>query len=295
MTALRRILCPVDFSEPSRRALALAFSLAKSVGARVTALHVMFDPFDFRAPGYSAEPVGEKTRVVERDCRELELREWMHALHGGDVLDGILVEEGPAAARIADLSDPGHADLVVMGTHGLSGFDRLALGSVTEKVLRKARCPVLTVSPASPTVPHVPFTRLLCPVDFSESAKTALQVACRLADEAGVTILHVVDWPDDESLFEQVAVPEYRHILEKDAEARVNALAAEHTRAGRKPLARIAHGKPYREILKNAQEEQVDLIVMGVRGRNPLDLAFFGSTTNQVVRHASCPVLTVRQ
>jgi nucleotide-binding universal stress UspA family protein len=295
MTTFRRILCPVDFSEPSRRALELAFSMARHHGARVTALHVMFDPFDFRVPAYFAEPVGEKARVVERDCRKAELRDWIHALHGNELLDRILVEEGGAAARIADHSDSGDTDLVVMGTHGLSGFDRLALGSVTEKVLRKAGCPVLTVSPAAPRVPPVPFTRVLCPVDFSSSSKTTLGVACTLADEANVTILHVVGWSDDDVLFEQVVVPEYRHILEEDTVLRLNALAAEHTHDGKKPLARVAHGKPYREILNIAEAERVDLIVMGVRGRNPLNLALFGSTTNQVVRHASCPVLTLKQ
>ena len=57
----------------------------------------------------------------------------------------------------------------------------------------------------------------------------------------------------------------------------------------------VAYGKPYREILELAAKEEIDLIVMGVRGRNPVDLTLFGSTTNHVVRRASCPVLTLRQ
>ena len=62
-----------------------------------------------------------------------------------------------------------------------------------------------------------------------------------------------------------------------------------------RPVTRIAHGKAYREILGVATEDSADLIVMGVHGRNALDLMLFGSTTNQVVRRATCPVLTLRK
>jgi nucleotide-binding universal stress UspA family protein len=61
------------------------------------------------------------------------------------------------------------------------------------------------------------------------------------------------------------------------------------------PSTMVGYGKPYREIVDVAAKEQMDLIVMGVRGRNSLDLTLFGSTTNQVVRRAPCPVLTLRE
>jgi nucleotide-binding universal stress UspA family protein len=89
-------------------------------------------------------------------------------------------------------------------------------------------------------------------------------------------------------------VPEYHRHLELAAAERLERLVPGETRTWCKCKTTIRRGKAYREILAVAQEEQIDLIVLGVRGRNPVDLALFGSTTNHVVRTAECPVLTVR-
>ena len=93
--------------------------------------------------------------------------------------------------------------LIVIGTHGAGGFEHLVLGSVTEKVLRRATCPVLTVPPRARTTAKLPFKRILCPLDFSESSLAALDFAFSLAQQgdAELTILHVFEWPaEDESL-----------------------------------------------------------------------------------------------
>ena len=77
--------------------------------------------------------------------------------------------------------------------------------------------------------------------------------------------------------------------------AKLEGLVPESIRDWCRPTTRVAHGKAYREILGTATEDSADLIVMGVHGRNALDLMLFGSTTNQVVRRATCPVLSVRR
>jgi nucleotide-binding universal stress UspA family protein len=82
-------------------------------------------------------------------------------------------------------------------------------------------------------------------------------------------------------------------VLETDAKERLDGLVTDDARNWCSAETRVAHGKPYREILCAAAEGQSDLIVLGVRGRGGLDLALFGSTANQVVRHATCPVLTI--
>ena len=93
------------------------------------------------------------------------------------------------------------ADLVVMGTHGRSGFERLVLGSVTERVLRKSACPVLTVPKGIPDVatPPVLFNRIVCAVDFSDCSMHALNYAMSLAQEADahLTVVHVIELPPD--------------------------------------------------------------------------------------------------
>ena len=187
--------------------------------------------------------------------------------------------------------------MIVMGTHGRGGFERFVLGSVAERVLRKATCLVMTVPPPA-AVAKVPYKRLLCPVDFSESSLAALNLAFSIAKEsdAHLTILHVFDWPPDEELLvERFDSPELRRVIEDQARTRLDALVTDEVRVWCKPATKVSYGKPYRQILEIAERDEPDLIIMGVRGRNPLDVALFGSTTNHVVRRASCPVLTLRQ
>jgi nucleotide-binding universal stress UspA family protein len=192
-----------------------------------------------------------------------------------------------------------------MGTHGTSGFQHLAMGSVTERVLRNAACPVLTVPPRAHATSRIPFTRLLCAIDFSESSMAALQFASSLADEshATLTMVHVLEWPweeppaprlEDLPVEQGAALAEYRRYREKMALMRLEEVASA-TRVSHTPLVRLRNGKPYVQILDVAQEESSDLIVIGVHGRNPIDMMVFGSTTNHVVRGATCPVLTLRR
>jgi nucleotide-binding universal stress UspA family protein len=94
---------------------------------------------------------------------------------------------------------------------------------------------------------------------------------------------------------ERLNVPEFRLPFEASAQRRLDGLITDEVRTWAKPATVVLHGKPYRRILEIAAQDKTDLIVMGVRGRNPLDLMLFGSTTNHVVRQASCPVLTLRK
>ena len=297
MIEIRRILCPIDFSEASRHALEHAVVLAKWYESRITALHVIQAPL-FPQPPILAAALAEATApaMPNHKAREEELGAWLAPAHQVGIKTDAIVDDGNAAARILEHASSSQADLIVMGTHGLGGFERLMLGSVAEKVLRKATCRVMTVPPATVTTAKVPYTRLLCPVDFSDSSLTALRFAYSLAEEAdaNLTILHVVDWPDDGLLTQRFDKPEFRRRVEDEARSRLEALVTDDVRVWCKPSTKVAYGKPYREILQAAEGEGADLIVIGVRGRNALDLTVFGSTTNQVVRRAPCPVLTMK-
>ena len=245
-------------------------------------------------------PPGPRT-LGDADRTDLEstLEPWLVSARAKGLETNIVFDEGHnPAAPILTCAALVPADLIVMGTHGLGGLDRLLLGSVTEKVLRKALCPVLTVPPRAFQAATPTFKRLLCPVDFSASSTTALQVASSLAKEsdAELTVLHVLDWPeDDEVLMKRLTEPEFRLPFEASVQRRLDGLITDEVRTWAKPTTVVVHGKPYRRILEIAAQDKTDLIVMGVHGRNPLDLMLFGSTTNHVVRKASCPVLTVRQ
>jgi nucleotide-binding universal stress UspA family protein len=173
------------------------------------------------------------------------------------------------------------------------------LGSVTEKVLRKAHCPVLTVPPHAEGQPERPvFERILCGVDFSETGHRALDHALSLAQEANgrLTLLHVLDWVPEKDLarYPQFDAAGYRRDMMRDVRERLDALVPEDARNWCDPEVRIACGKPYQAILRAAGEDASDLLVLGVHGARPVDRMLFGSTAQHVVRQAGCPVLTVR-
>lgn len=298
MVEFKHILCPFDFSETSVRSLAHAAALAKWYGAQLTVLHVVptFDPMQVRGA------LGEPIHVVTPMSRDDVLGEMRRAVSVAGVSSDatFAAESGDAPATIIDQAVAKAADLVVMGTHGRRGFKRLLLGSVTETVLREAPCPVLTVPPhARPTAAEVvTFKRILCPTDFSPAAMQALGFALDLARQADglVTLLHVVEWLAEEEprATAHFNVPEYRRHIAQDAEERLKALVAEEPRTWSEIDSVVVFGRAYREILRAAEEQATDLIVMGAQGRGGVELALFGSTAQQVVRAATCPVLTVR-
>jgi len=293
MLKIERILCPVDFSEYSIRAYDYAYSLAKHYGAQLVVEHVV-QPITVTYPYYGFPDVTAYDVYwnISSDA-EKRLQDLVrtHQLNG--VRPEWVVEKGVAPDAILSLADERAASLIVMGTHGRRGLDRLAVGSVTERVIRRARCPVLAVrKPAhdfiSPDVAGDPvrLQRILLCTDFSAHSEKALDYAFSLAMEynAEVTLLHVLeDLPAAKDLLR--ATSEAMHALE-DA---VPKEAPNWCKV--KCLVRM--GKPYQEIIQLAQESQSDLVILGVRGRNALDLALFGSTTHRVIQLGGCPVLAI--
>lgn len=300
MVEFRNILCPIDLSEASSRALAYAIAFARWYAARLTVLHVVptFDPMQV-PPGALGEPV-RILYPLTRDEILSELRRAVDAAGAGTLDVALAADAGDTAATIVDRAVRMATDLLVLGTHGRGGFDRLLLGSVTEKVVRKAPCPILTVPPGAlaATPGDVVFRRILCPMDFSPSALQAFGFAVDLARQANgsVTVLHVIEWLAEEEprAHAYFNVSEYRQHLTAEAHARLQALLADEPRTWCETGEVVVIGRAHREVLAAAEAGQADLIVMGAQGRGGVGLALFGSTTQHVVRAATCPVLTVR-
>jgi nucleotide-binding universal stress UspA family protein len=295
---IRRILCPIDFSEFSDHALSFAVALARAPRAEITALHV----FAWMPPGEDLPEYVEAPVLRPEDKRRLlgDLVRFTDRASAAGVRVDAVLREGRPAAEILEKARAWPADLIVIGTHGRSGYERMMLGSVTEKVLRKAPCPVLTVTRSAnpPRGDAAPFARILCPIDFSKPSLRALEQALSFSGPkaASLLVLYVLDSLPEEEILENVpfSVPEYRRYLRHDAEQRLRAVVPDEVRKRCVVEEVVALGSPHREIVRIAQERQVDLIAMGVQGRGAVDLAFFGSTTNHVVREAHCPVLTLR-
>jgi nucleotide-binding universal stress UspA family protein len=303
MIEIRRILCPVDFSDFSRRALDHAVAIARWYESTITTMYVYLPvAVTAYAPGpIAVEPImlsgSDRTQLLD------DLRRFVETESAPGLTIETIVREGPAAAEIVREANTMKADLLVMGTHGRSGFERLLLGSVTEKVLRKAGCPVLTVPRRLPdAVPAGPvlFKRILCPVDFSDSSMQALKYALSLAQEADarLTVAHVLTGdlvPDFRVGDDNVSLAAFQREREEEARQLLKDAIPEKVAAYCSAESTIVRGKPWQEILRLASERAADLIVMGVQGRGAADLAVFGSTTQHVVREAACPVLTLRR
>jgi nucleotide-binding universal stress UspA family protein len=302
MIALERLLCPCDFSEASQHAIDHAIAIAKWSRSSITALHV-YDPLFMPVPGL---PGGEARVPVNELSRVQGQLEGMfeRARHDGVKVD-VTVEVGQPARQIVERARLSDAHLIVMGTHGAGGFEHLVLGSVAERVLRKAACPVLTVPPRSHAVSPLPFQKIVCAVDFSSASLSAWQQTKAFARNTGATIVAVtvIEWPWHEppvpdlhtlpaEQVEQLA--EWRRYLESSALDRLRSIAPTDD-STLTFVPRVVHGRAYEAILRVADEERPDLVVIGVHGRNVVDMALFGSTTNQVVRRAKCPVLTWRE
>lgn len=294
---LDTILCPVDFSEASRRALACASSLASWYVAKVTALHVAQPVHALAGAMLGGGMVAEEGGIDFVELRRRVRRE-LPATPDGATLSADVVIGSPADSIVA-YADAAKPDLLVMGTRGTSGLRHLVLGSVTEAVLRQAACPVLSIPPGAGPNPAFPFRRVLCATDFSAASFGALKIAASLTRDAigDVVVMHVDDDTDEHELFAARPYDVHRHVAEREAQVEESLrqfVGRAFFGARQEPALRVTRGRPLTEILGAAESMQADLIVMGVTGQNDLHSRVFGSTTNSVIRAAACPVLTAR-
>ncbi len=293
MVDVKKILCPTDFSEFSAWALDLALGLAHWYKSEITVMHVV--PRVLMHPEYfpyMQEPVLPSPDVRKQAQEELD--RFTEKAQEAGIPTLTRLEEGDSVEEILEYASELPADLVIMGTHGRRGFERLVLGSVTVKVMRKGVCPLLTVSSEPRGIGESQdgiFRKILCPVDFSTSSVKALEYALSLAQEgdAALTLLHVV-----ESLFEGEGSSEFRSKMVTKAVEKMKAAVPVDATNWCHPEEIVLTGRPYQQILDVAREREADLIVMGIHGRSTVDMMLFGSTTNHVIRQAPCPVLTIR-
>ncbi len=292
MPELKRILCPIDFSEFSVKAYLHALSLAEHYRAKLFVQHVVelwrYPSADFAVSAGSFE---EFCQGLGLNCEE-HLQQFLKNNTPNGIQPECVVQRGIAPDSILTFAEARKADLIVMGTHGRRGFDRLMLGSVTERVMRKASCPVLVVHKPSqdfisPGSPHAPIhlSRILFCTDFSENSRRALDYALSLTTEynSELTLLHVL---------ENIPHSSHKEATAKATEQLAQLISLNGSKADRIKT-QVCVGKPYEQIIRIAREAQTDIVIMAVRGRSALDLAVFGSTTHRVVQLGPCPVLIV--
>jgi len=308
MVAFKHIICPIDFSDTSIRALTYAAAVATWYEAQLTVLHVM----TASAGAIRSVPVDGAGHVPNPESHDDVVARIRLAIEQAGAPASRarpLAQDGRAADVIVSSAASMKADLLVMGTHGLGGFHRLFLGSVTEKVVRTAPCPVLTVPPAAVATTRegpVLFKKILCPLDYSPASLRALEYALELGRQGGgcVTVLYALEYMDLEEAFEPSVFDSQREALLKSrlhrqyqvdhARERLHAQLAGEPHTWCRIEEVVAVNRAYKEILQRAAASDADLIVMGAHGNSGIELMLYGSNTHHVVRAAPCPVLTVR-
>ena len=292
---IKLILCPIDFSEFSVSAYQHALSVAEHYQAKLVAQHIV-ELWQHPSAGFAATAGDyEEYWQALREKGKEQLQGFVKNHTHDEIQPELLVQVGVAADSILSFAQSQETDVIVMGTHGRRGFDRLMLGSVTDRVMRTAPCPVLAASkPAHGSVAagkergHVHhLSRILFCADFSENSERALNYAISATAEydCELTLLHVLEEvPSLAKTEEAMAV----------AAERLDKLIPPEGRKTLKIKTAVRIGKTYAQIIQLALEAHTDLVTMGVRGRGALDVAVFGSTTYRVMQLGSCPVLAVR-
>ena len=295
MIAIQRVLCPVDVSDGSRRALEHAAAIAQGWNARLLVLYVHQTP-SIHELSVQVDQVADQES--DADARYLMVREFARSV-AGDMPHTVQVTTAADVRRaIVTAVESDDADLLVIGTHGRGGVERFMLGSTSDKVVRQAGCPVLVVPSHAEAPPNGRFRRILCGIDFSPPSLRAFRYALHLARPDGeVLLLHAIEMPP-ELRERQVAaafdVEAVRTAAEKAAQQRLEALFP-GADAPPVPIAsQVVEGRAHRQILDVARQECADLIVLGTRGRGAVDRWLFGSNTQAVLHDAPCAVLTVR-
>ncbi len=295
---IRNILLPTDFSESAGRALPHALALAARFDAQITVLHVQVpyanDPKD---PHYFFFNEDQYAEYVEDQVQQI-----LDRIEPNRQVSTAVSSAVNPALGILHYLERNPVDALVMGSHGHSALGRFFLGSVTEKVVRHARCPVLTVACQRENCRNNPsFRKILAAFDFSEHSIEAVRHARELARryEADLQVLYVLT---------QQIQPRVQKLLKNGFDEQLPELAALAREALSETLKEQglrdlnthvevgeSNGRASEGIVNFARKTLVDLIVIGRHGLTGIEKVLLGSTTERVVRTAPCPVLTIHK
>jgi nucleotide-binding universal stress UspA family protein len=286
------IVVPTDGSEYAKRAAAHAREVAVAFDATVHVVSVVDE--DAATSVFDQRTVDEDLRAELRSEAERAVAVAESELAACEHVETALID-GHAMESILGYVDDVDADLLVMGTHGRTGVDRYVAGSVTERVLRRADIPVLTVREVEAARSLDEYETVVVPTDGSEAADIAVGHALALAAVGGATV-HAVNVIDVGALAASAGESPPANLLsEFEAAGRksADAVAKRARDAGLAAESVVLKGSPGHALLEYTSEHDADLVTMGTTGRTGLDRYLLGSTTERVVRHADMPVLAV--
>jgi nucleotide-binding universal stress UspA family protein len=285
---IKTVLVPVDFSPPSRLALNHGVAFARRFHARLVLLHIMETP---PALAYTYPTDYAKIETQHRD-QAWRMLSALVAPEDQDDLDlHVMIKAGKIEEEIAATIHEAKADAVIMGTHGRGLFGRAFIGSITQHMLRKVPVPILTVCRVTRPLT---FERILYATDLSEASNRGFRSVLDFAatTRSTVAVVHTVHEPTL-AYVEAGMPPIDKQQLLDGARDQLKALEAEAFERKIKIETVLLEGNPAETILKAAEEDCADLIVMTVSKKGLIERALLGSTAERVIREAHLPVLSI--
>lgn len=283
----QRILLPTDGSGASSTAAEAAVTLADQFDAELHVIHVL----EHDQTATDADGVNATARYGEEAVQAaIELA----ASSDVEAMRAVIEKTKPIHQEILTYTDKHSIDCIVMGTRGRSGpsLSRAVLGSVAELTLRESPVPVMTVH--EETVVDADINSVLVPTDGSECAHTAVEHAGELARSVDAT-LHIIYVAEIGQVINGERVERLREALEEIGEKALD-LALEKVQSSMylPTETSVLNGRPYLEITRYAEENDVDCIVMGTHGQKGIRRFLLGSVTERVIRRADVPVISVK-
>jgi nucleotide-binding universal stress UspA family protein len=294
---LKTILCAIDFSEYTSRALYYGVGLSKSFGARLLVFHSVHIKEDQLFASPVAEYEEELQWLSEEAYKKIE--KIMVPYH---VDWSPIVTKGDPVKKVGETSELAAADLVIAVSHGISGFKRFLIGTVVERMARGLNRPFLVLYPRKhykKLEDEVDFSikKVVVGCDLSPDISPALEYARFFAKKfnSEIHLLHTLESPVDERVVDNTEGPyeEVQQTLIQRLRDRVLNLYPHSTDEGFKVRAALETGLPGEALIRYSKEQVADLIIVGVRRHGTIEKFLVGSTTEAVLRHSTCPVLVV--
>jgi len=294
---LKNIICTTDFSELSNQAIPFGIALAREFGSKLYICHVIGPPATALYGEILIDPAEQRKEALEFVQEQLGKIMSPHAVEWEP-----LIAVGHIADEIKGLVEERAADLVITATHGRSGIKRLILGSVSARLIRTLPCPILVIpGPDQPAAAiktrDFKFNRILVGCDFSAVSSLALQYGLSIAQEfqSELHLIHVIEPPVYRNFYRLKTETnnDFEPDLKDYLNEKLNKLIPEEARNWCRPQTILLEGKADEQLVDYAESNQIDLIVLGVRGQNLVEKLIVGSTTERVIGRAACPVLSV--
>lgn len=320
----QNIMCAVDFSDFTPFTLSYGMAMAKEFKARLTVCHVV--------PGQVMH-LGDPQYHVNVDAIEKEQIAYAQTqleelIRPYDYSMDTVVESGHSAEQIAAAALDTGSDMVIAATHGRSGIKRFLIGSVTERLIKILHCPLMVLHSdegdfLSAPGHRIDLKKILVGCDFSKDSQMAFDYGLSLAQEfeSELHLAHVIKPSEsiDEELSDMmmfqsgdlmrwhksnylerlekngIDLQEQKGILFSRLERQLKNLVPEESEHWCTPVTVLLEGEPYRTLVQYANHNEIDLIVLGIRGHGLIEQFLVGATTDRVIRRAKCSVLAVRQ